>query len=693
LAIDTILEIGIDMADALDAAHAKGIIHRDIKPSNIFLTSHGEAKILDFGIAKLLDDKDKLTGETLPTIECESPHTSPGTTFGTVAYMSPEQARGEDLDGRSDLFSLGVVLHEMVTGAPPFRGNTTAVILHEILSESSIRLAHGRSDIPAALDHIVNRALEIDKALRYQSAKDLLADLRRLKRDLSSGRTATSQNPLPPYRSRRKTAQLATLFALLAILTLLAAGIYWRYFSIPAVTPVRSIAVLPFQSLDGEANTEWLCTSVTQDVTSNLSQISEPNLQVKSYIAVAPFKGRGDGFLKIGRELSVDAVLTSTLEKQGADLQFRIEVTDVRTGLQIWGGKIRCAAADLGNVSERIARSVTDSLRLILSPQDKERLRIIGLYQDAQYQWNLRTDEGLKRAIDLYKSIIRLDPRYASAHAGLANCYALLNYYSGSAPTDSYPMARSAANDALKLDDSLAEAHAVLGLIMRDYYRDWEGADRELQRAIQLNPKLGTARQWYAEYLTCIGHFDEAKIQIKAAQDLSPLSPTIRSVQGWILLCAGQSQEAITQLNATLETNPEFLIAHWFLGQAYAFRKSYSDAAIQLEKAVALSQGASRMKADLASVYGLQGKRDQALAILDEFNKLSKQGRFISQYEYAVVYAGLGMLNEAFRSLDKALAEERAWQPVTLKADPMLGPLRADPRLAQALRRLGLPPD
>ena len=473
---------------------------------------------------------------------------------------------------------------------------------------------------------------------------------------------------------------------------MLVADLYRRYVGPPAVLPVKSIAVLPFQNSDGDTNTEWLCTGITQDVINSLSQIPEPSLQVKSYIAVAPFKGHRDSFLKTGRELNVDAVVTSTLEKQGPDLQFRIEVTDVRTGLQIWGDKILCAVAEVGNVSETIARRVTSSLRLSLSHKDEKQLKIISLYQDAQYQWNKRTEEGLNRAIGLYNSIIKLDQGYAAAYAGLANCYALMNYYSGSAPLDSYRKASTYAQKALKLDDLLAEAHAALGLIMRDYNRDWVVADRELQRAIQLNPKLGTALQWYAEYLTCIGRFDEAKTQIRAAQDLSPQSLTIRSVQGWILLCAGQSKEAITQLKATLEMNPEFPLAHWFLGEAYAFHESYDNAVTELQKAVALSQGTSRMKADLASVYGLQGKRDQALAILDEFNKFSKQGRYISQYEYAVVYAGLGMLDEAFQSLDKALLEH-AWQPVTLKADPMLRPLRADKRFAKALRGLGLPTD
>jgi serine/threonine-protein kinase len=327
-----------------------------------------------------------------------------------------------------------------------------------------------------------------------------------------------------------------------------------------------------------------------------------------------------------------------------------------------------------------------------MSAKDRERLKINGYYLSAQYQWNLRTDEGLKKAIRLYEDIIRLDPHHAPAYAGLANCYSLLNYYSGSEPGDSYPKAREAANEAIRLDSSIADAHAALGLIMRDYDRDWQGADREFSRAIQLDPKLGTARQWYAEYLTCVGRFDDAIAEIREAQNLSPHSLAIRAVQGWILLCAGRSEEAIAQLQTTSDMNPQFALAHWFLGQSYSSRGEYDRATAELEKAVELSGGGSRMKADLACVYGLQGKRARALAILDEFDAVSRQGRYVSQYERAVVYAGLGMLDGAIQALHKALAE-RAWHTVTLKVDPMLRPLRSDSRYAEALLRLGLPID
>ena len=686
-----ILRYGVQLADGLSAAHTQGLLHRDLKPSNLKLTTDGSLKILDFGLAKILPP----VSEVATTVAASD--LSDSKPFaGTLPYMAPEQVLEGTVDVRSDIYSMGAVLYEMATGDRPFPEMRQGRLIDAILNRAPILPRIINSRLSQELERIIMKCLEREPENRYQSAREAAIDLRRL--DVSNS-SSLNVAPLPQARRKPGVSLLAVVVAALLMAALFGSSIGRFLVHLGGVSGtgrIRSLAVLPLENLSGDPTQEYFSDGMTEELINDLGKIGD--LRVISRTSTMRYKGARKALPQIARELNVDAILEGSVLRFGNRVRISTQLVQGTTDKQLWSHSYESDLDDVLGLQRDVARNTAGEILATLTPQERvllERTKrvppeVLEAYLKGRYFWNKRTEAGFRKGMDYFQEAIGKDPSYAPAYAGLADSYLMLVEYGLTGPKEGFPKAKDAAVRAVKLDDTLAEAHTSLAAVTEDYDWDWLTAEKEFKRAIDLNPGSAATRQWYAEFLAEMGRFDEARDQATKARDLDPLSLVVNTAMGEVLYESREYERAASQLRQTLSLDATFAEAHRVLGQNYEQMQHHDQAIAEFKEALAFSGGSPQCAALLGRAYARSGQKRQAEQSLRSLN-LQSQHSYVAPDDLSRLYVSLGDKDNAFRLLEVAY-DQHIPSMVNLKVDPTLDDLRPDPRFQQLLRRVGFPP-
>jgi len=677
LSIGKALIIAKQICEGLVEAHRLGIVHRDLKPSNIMIDREGDIKIMDFGIARSLKGKG-ITGA--------------GVMIGTPEYMSPEQVEAKDVDQRSDIYSLGIILYEMTTGKLPFEADTPFAVGIKQKSETPKAPKEFNPQIPDDLNRMILKCLEKEKEIRYQSTKELLSGLESIEKGIPT------TEKLVPKKEPKTSKEMTVTFSLRKLLlpALVLAGLVITVVIVLQMLPRKqaSIAVLPFIDLSPQKDQEHLCDGMTTEIITKLSGLQ--GWKVMNTVSVMQFKNTKKDIKQIGQELGVTKILTGDIQKEKDDIRVNVQLVNVKDRFQIWSDVYEMKIDRIFYIQSNVAENIAIALKKELSPEEKDQIHgkpaedinAYNFYLRGRYFWNKRTVEDLKKAIEYFEKAIEIDSNYALAYTGLADVYMALPDYELSNQTESFLKGKEAAQKALEIDDTLAEAHASLAIILENLDWDFEGAEKEFLRAIELDPAYAAAHYRYAYYLNHMGRVDEAITETKLALELEPFSLVFNRYMGMIYYYARQYDKAIDSLEKTREMNPTFRTTNLYIGMAYLQKGKYEEALTEFQKEKnMLNHWDSRIEQFFGIAYARMGKINEAQKVLDALLERSEEP--LTPFMIARVYISLGENDQAFKWLEKAYENHNSWL-LLLKVDPLMDSVRSDPRFTQLMKKIGL---